>query len=75
MNSLHKILRMPAVIARTGRSRSAIYKAVKDGDMPPSISLGARSVGWLEADIEAWLDGRIHLSRGIRNGEGDDDDS
>jgi len=58
------ILRLPAVRARTGRSRSSIYADVKAGRFPAPIKLGPRSVGWLETDVAGWLQSRIAASRG-----------
>ena len=54
------ILRLPAVITRTGLSRSTIYLFISNGTFPPSLALGSRAVGWLESDIEAWLISRMH---------------
>jgi len=59
----HKILRLPQVINRTGLSRSSIYLRMANNDFPLSISLGGRSVGWLEKDIDDWLDEKIQSSR------------
>jgi len=53
------ILRLPAVIKRTGLSRSSIYAAMQNGDFPSRISLGARAVGWLSDDIDKWVQSRI----------------
>ncbi len=57
------ILRLPLVKARTGLSRSTIYLRVAEGTFPKPVSLGARAVGWLEAEIDAWLAQRIEISR------------
>jgi prophage regulatory protein len=57
------ILRLPAVKARTGLSRSTIYQRIADGSFPPPVSLGARAVGWVESDIEEWISGKITESR------------
>ena len=57
------ILRRPQVEARTGLSRSTIYARIQDGTFPRSILLGARAVGWLEHEIDGWLDQRIKASR------------
>jgi len=57
------ILRLPAVKARTGLSRSTIYLRVSDGSFPRPVSLGARAVGWLESDVEGWISRRIEQSR------------
>ena len=63
MNTPRKFIRLPAVLATTGMARSTIYKAIDEGSFPPQISIGPRSVAWLEADIQAWLDERITRSR------------
>ena len=60
------ILRLPAVKTRTGLSRSTIYLRVAEGRFPKPISLGARAVGWVDAEVEAWLAGQIELSRGTQ---------
>jgi prophage regulatory protein len=53
------ILRLPAVKLRTGLSRSTIYLRIAKGMFPAPISLGARSVGWLESEVDDWLEQRI----------------
>jgi predicted DNA-binding transcriptional regulator AlpA len=36
--------------------------------MPPPISLGARAVGWLDQDINDWIERRIQVARtGIKS--------
>ena len=57
------ILRLPAVKTRTGLSRSTIYLRVSEGTFPRPVSLGARAVGWLESEIEAWLSALVQRSR------------
>jgi prophage regulatory protein len=57
------ILRRPQVEARTGLSRSTIYARMQEGMFPRPISLGSKSVGWLEGEIDDWLDQRIKASR------------
>ena len=36
---------------------------VKKGELPPPIKLGARAVGWLQSDIDAFLERRKQASR------------
>ena len=59
----HTILRLPAVKTRTGLSRSTIYLRVSQGTFPKPVSLGARAVGWVEAEIQEWLERQIEASR------------
>lgn len=59
----HIILRLPQVKKRTGLSRSSIYLRMANDDFPQTISLGGRSVGWLEQDIDEWIVERIEQSR------------
>lgn len=57
------ILRRKQVEIRTGLSRSTIYARIGEGTFPTPIDLGGRAVGWLESEIEAWLQSRIAASR------------
>ena len=59
------ILRLPAVKTRTGLSRSTIYLRVSQGTFPKSVSLGGRAVGWVEAEIQEWLERQIEASRKV----------
>jgi len=59
----NSILRLPAVKARTGLSRSTIYLRVANDEFPKPISLGGRAVGWLESEIDAWLEEMVESSR------------
>jgi len=57
------ILRLPAVKARTGLSRSTIYLRVSKGTFPKPISLGSRAVGWIEDEVNDWLNQQIEATR------------
>lgn len=59
----HTILRLPDVIHQTGLSRSSIYLRIANHEFPQSISLGGRSVGWLQQDIDEWVLEKIEASR------------
>ena len=50
----------PTVISRVGLSRSTIYAWIAAGRFPRQVALGAGSVGWREAEIDAWIDGLTH---------------
>ncbi len=57
------ILRLPAVKARTGLSRSTIYLRISECTFPKPVSLGGRAVGWIECEVQQWLEQRIEASR------------
>lgn len=57
------ILRLPIVIARTGLSRSSIYLRISTGKFPSPIALGGRAVGWVEDEIQTWLEQQVEASR------------
>ena len=68
------ILRLPAVAHRVGLSRSTIYLRIKQNTFPKPINLGGRAVGWLESDVEEWLDRMVSSSRGASVSESKADD-
>lgn len=57
------ILRKNQVKARTGLATSTMYLAISAGTFPAPITLGARSVGWLESEIDDWIALRVEASR------------
>ena len=56
---MYKIIRLPEVMKTTGLSRSTIYQRIGEKTFPVQIPLGPKSVGWLESDIQQWLEARI----------------
>lgn len=57
------ILRLPDVKTYTGLSRSTIYLRVAEGKFPAPIGLGGRAVGWVESEVQDWINNQIQLSR------------
>jgi prophage regulatory protein len=66
------ILRRKQVEARTGLSRSSIYARLRhnpkrpgdyDPTFPKPVSVGAKAVGWIEAEIDVWLTAQVEKSR------------
>ena len=53
-----KILRLPKVLDRVGKSKASVYRDEAAGRFPKRISLGVNSVGWLESEIDAWIEAR-----------------
>lgn len=58
-----RFLRLPEVEQKTGLGHSRIYVLEKEGRFPRRIKISDRAVGWLETEIEDWVDGRTALSR------------
>ena len=50
-----KLLRIAAVVDRTGISRSLIYQRIKEGRFPQPVPLDSpRLIGWVESEIDAY---------------------
>ena len=49
-----KMLRVPAVMARTGLSRTTIYRRVRAGTFPAPADLGNGPIGWTDSAIDTW---------------------
>ena len=54
-----RILKLPSVVERTGKSRSPIYVDIQLGLLPRPVKLGARAVGWPEHEIDQIIAARI----------------
>lgn len=54
-----RIIRLKEVIDCTGLGRSTIYKYIAEGSFPKPVSLGDRSVGWVESEVQDWILARI----------------
>ena len=59
----HVFLRLPQVKARTGLSRSELYRRIAAREFPAPVKLGLRASAWLEADIDRWCEERIAASK------------
>ena len=58
---MQRIMRTPEVVKLTGLSKTTIWRRVRSGDFPTPVklgSLGTRSIGWREGEIERWIEGR-----------------
>ncbi len=64
-HAVAKMLRLPQVIDRTGRSRSSIYA---DPDFPRPVPIGAKAVGWVSTEVDKWISERIAV-RDRRRGD------
>ena len=55
----HSILRLPAVKASTGLSRSTLYLRIAQEVFTHPVSLGGRAVGWPAHEVESLNAARI----------------
>ena len=63
-SSAKRIIRQREVCNKLGLSKATIWAYVRTrDDFPKPIRLGANSVGWLESEIDAFIDARIAASR------------
>ena len=60
----NRIIRQKEVSEKLGLSKATIWTYVRTrDDFPKPIRLGTNSVGWLESEIDAFIDARIAASR------------
>ena len=63
---MKRIIRLPAVEAKTGLKHTAIYGWIERGDFPRQVPLGPKAVGWLEDEVDQWIDARVAERDGAR---------
>jgi prophage regulatory protein len=47
------------VLDKTGQAQSTWYQGVKDGTCPKPVPLGKYAVGWIEDEIDEWIEKRV----------------
>jgi prophage regulatory protein len=52
-------LRLPAVKAKTGLSRSEIYRRIRANTFPSGLKIGPQTTVWNSLEINAWIADRI----------------
>ena len=62
------MLRPSEVMARTGLSRTTIWRHVRAGTFPPPTELGVNSIGWPDSVISDWLSKRPRQTYGADGG-------
>lgn len=50
-----RLIRMKDVMRITGLSRSRIYQYIAEDKFPDSVSIGGRSVAWVESEVFKWV--------------------
>jgi prophage regulatory protein len=56
MEKTERVLRKPEVFNKVSLSDPTIWRLEKLGKFPGRIQLGGHSVGWLESEIDRWLE-------------------
>lgn len=54
-----RLIRLKEVLDNTGLSRAYMYKLMAEGKFPKSVSLGFRSVAWVESEVQDWILERV----------------
>jgi prophage regulatory protein len=62
-NVQRRLIRLPEVCNMVGLSRSVIYARIKAKKFPAQIKIGYSS-GWIEAEVQAWIERQINATRG-----------
>ena len=56
---IQRLITMKEVIRICGLSRPSIYRLIDTGDFPRRISVGERSVRWIEDEVVLWVNQTI----------------
>ena len=54
-----RFLRIDEVIDKVGLSRPTIWRLERAGEFPRRRQLGRNSVGWVEEEVEKWMQSRV----------------
>jgi prophage regulatory protein len=54
-----RLLRRPEVLRAIGLQRAALYELMRAGRFPKPVRITARSVGWIESEVQEWLAERV----------------
>lgn len=55
-----RVIKLKDVLSKTGLGKTTLYALLKQSQFPKPVSLGLRAVGWLESEIEAWIQEKIN---------------
>lgn len=57
------LMRLPAVMQKTGLRRSTLYSMIQKGKFPPPVPLSDRAVAWPRSQVQAFVDARIEAAQ------------
>lgn len=55
MSNAEHIIRRNTVLARTGLSRSTLYRKIAEGTFPAQLKISVHGVGWHASAVERWI--------------------
>jgi prophage regulatory protein len=55
MNTYDRIIRLKTVLARTGLSRSTLYRKMAEGTFPRQLPISIHGAGWHESAVNRWI--------------------
>jgi len=61
------IIRPKAAYDKAGISQSAAYRLEKKGEFPRRVKLSKRSSGYIESEIDEWIDNRPRVELAGQN--------
>jgi prophage regulatory protein len=50
-----RILRIQAVLDRTGLRRSTLYRKIAEGSFPRQVKISRNGCGWRETEVARWI--------------------
>jgi prophage regulatory protein len=56
---LTRILKKPEVLKLVPISNGYLYELIRKGQFPKPISLGSRAVGWVDTEVQEWVENKI----------------
>jgi prophage regulatory protein len=55
MREPDRIVRLKTVLARTGLSRSTIYRKIAERTFPAQLKVSTNGTGWHESEVNRWI--------------------
>jgi len=55
MSNIERIIRLKTVLARTGLSRTTLYRKMGEGTFPERVKISVHGAGWHESAINRWI--------------------
>lgn len=55
MSPNDKIIRIKTVLARTGLSRTTLYRKMAEGTFPAQVKISIHGAGWHESAVNCWI--------------------